>query len=218
MNQIDMRLVKTRYDYPEYYWVIDRKPIVRYLDEYVKAGKCPGLEPFGSLSGLMPAWTGELEWKSDNDFVWEMIDSPDTLNVPVLVCEDDADLSCVVILVRIRKTDRYVYWDKIGVLDHRNGSPEEENRSGIAYLESYTEEDWEKYGDNIAAEQYDSREFWQWVRANWDEEMIRRRRNYTWPYMQKDENVIWIAQTDWVFDAGQYNEMVEKYRRVYREK
>lgn len=168
MNQIDMRLVKTRYDYPEYYWVIDREPIVRYLDEYVKAGKCPSLEPFGSLSGLMPAWTGGLEWKSDNDFVWEMIDSPDTLNVPVLVCEDDADLSCVVILVRIRKTGRYVYWDKIGVLDHRNGSLEEENRSG--------------------------------------------------PYMQKDENVIWIAQTDWVFDAGQYHEMVEKYRKIYRGK
>ena len=60
MNRIHMELVQTIYDYGEYYWMIDGRPIVRYLNEAVSAGACPRLEVFGSLEGLLPAWTGEL--------------------------------------------------------------------------------------------------------------------------------------------------------------
>ena len=102
MNRIHMELVQTIYDYGEYYWMIDGRPIVRYLNEAVSAGACPRLEVFGSLEGLLPAWTGELVWKAENRFIWEMVDSVEDLNVPVLVCEDDCDLSCIVIMAKIR--------------------------------------------------------------------------------------------------------------------
>lgn len=36
----------------------------------------------------------------------------------LLVCEDDCDFSCIVILVRIRKTADFVYWEKLGLLNH----------------------------------------------------------------------------------------------------
>ena len=36
MNRIHMELVKTIYDYREYYWMIDGRPIVRYVDEAVE--------------------------------------------------------------------------------------------------------------------------------------------------------------------------------------
>ena len=75
MNRIHMELVQTIYDYGEYYWMIDGRPIVRYLNEAVSAGACPRLEVFGSLEGLLPAWTGELVWKAENRFIWEMVDS-----------------------------------------------------------------------------------------------------------------------------------------------
>ena len=103
MNRIHMELVQTIYDYGEYYWMIDGRPIVRYLNEAVSAGACPRLEVFGSLEGLLPAWTGELVWKAENRFIWELVDSSEDLNVPVLVCEDDCDLSCIVIMAKIRK-------------------------------------------------------------------------------------------------------------------
>ena len=103
----------------------------QYLDEWVRAGGCPDLEPFGSLTGLLPAWTGELIWKADNRFIWEMIDSPETLNVPILVCEDDCDLSCIVIMARIRKTENLVFWEKLGRLTHENEDFNLEKRSGI---------------------------------------------------------------------------------------
>ena len=35
MNRIHMELVKTIYDYREYYWMIDGRPIVRYVDRCV---------------------------------------------------------------------------------------------------------------------------------------------------------------------------------------
>lgn len=109
MNRIHMELVQTIYDYGEYYWMIDGRPIVRYLNEAVSAGACPRLEVFGSLEGLLPAWTGELVWKAENRFIWELVDSSEDLNVPVLVCEDDCDLSCIVIMAKIRKEPDTVY-------------------------------------------------------------------------------------------------------------
>lgn len=217
MNTIDVQPVTTLYGYSESYLLIDGKPIVRYLDEYVRDEKCPALERFGSLLGLLPAWSGELEWAAENRFIWEMIDRPGTLNVPILVCEDDCDLSCIVILARIRKTEDFIFWDKIGLLLHENEDFDLEQRAGIANLDSYSEEDWEIYGGNIAWVEFGSREFFNWIGEHWQEELLRRRRNYTLPYMQKDGNIFWIEDVNWVFAAGQYNHMVEKFREICRQ-
>lgn len=35
MNHIEVKNVKTCYDYFEQYWIIDGKPITFYLDEYI---------------------------------------------------------------------------------------------------------------------------------------------------------------------------------------
>ena len=56
MNHIEVRYIKTCYDYYEYYWVIDDEPITVYLDRNNKGS----LSAFGSLLGLLPAWSGEL--------------------------------------------------------------------------------------------------------------------------------------------------------------
>lgn len=98
--------------YSKFYWLIHGKPIVRYLDKYVRDGKYPALERFGSLLRLLPAWSGELEWAAENRFIWEMSDRPEALNVPILFCEDDCDLSCIVILARIRKTEDFIFWSE----------------------------------------------------------------------------------------------------------
>lgn len=216
-NRINVKYIKTCYDYPEYYWMIDYKPIVDYLDEYIADGLCPRLSQFGTMRGLLPAWTGDLEQQGENDFIWELIDTPEEkINLPILVCEDDCDLSCIVILVQLRKTEQYIYWDKIGVLKWDNWDKEKEQTSGILYLESYTDEDWVRYGDNIATEQYNSREYWEWVSKNWYEENIRRLRNYMKPYMQADRNIDWIKTVNWQFDKKEYMDMVEDYRNIYK--
>lgn len=154
--------------------------------------------------------------ESENDFIWELIDSPEQkLNLPILVCEEDCDLSCIMILVQLRKTEEYICWDKIGVLNRDNWDKDKEMRSGILCLESYTDEDWERYGDNIATERYNSREYWDWVSENWYEENIRRLRNYMKPYLQTDANIEWMKTVNWQFNRAEYMEMVEEYRTLY---
>lgn len=166
MNKIEVKSVMTPYAYSEYYWVIDGKAITEYLDMWPR--KVSDSEDFhtdfqqrrDTMSGLLPAWCGELEWQWENDFVWELIDSPEEWNVPILVCEDDCDLSCIVILVHIRKAGNRIFWERIGRLDHSNSNLREEQQSGILCLEAYTDEDWEQYGDNIATEAFGSPEYW----------------------------------------------------------
>ena len=143
-----------------------------------------------------------------------MADSREELNVPVLVCEDDCDLSCIVIVAHIRKEKNAVYWDRIGVLDKSNISAQDYGQSGILCLEAYTDEDWEKYGGNIALEEYGSSEYWKWVSENSYEEHIRRLRNYFKPYMQNGQNMEWIWETGWQFEREEYEIMTERYREI----
>lgn len=216
MNHMEVKNIKTCYQYSEYYWIIDGKPITFYVDEYIQNNSIHSLSDMGSMLGLLPAWSGKLIWQWENDFIWELVDSMEELNVPILVCEDDCDLSCIVIMVHIRKEGSRVYWDRIGRMDHSKGNRQDEQQSGILCLESYTDEDWEKYGDNIATEEYGSPAYWKWVRENCYEEHIRQLRNYTKPYMQKDENMEWIAELHWEFDAKEYRIAVEQYRELKR--
>ena len=137
MNHINVKPVKTRYDYFEDYLIIDGIPIVSYLEQH----KPVSLSMFHSLLGLLPAWSGKLIWQWENDFIWEMVNSLEELNVPILVCEDDCDLSCIVIVAHIHKDKNTVYWDKIGLLNHSNINRKEYEQSGILCLEAYTEED-----------------------------------------------------------------------------
>lgn len=207
MNHIEVKQTKTYCDYSEHYWVIDGTPITFYLDRHRPSG-------YSSLLGLMPAWNGELLSQWENDFVWEMVDSQEELNVPILVCEDDQDLSCIVIVAHIRKENTMVYWDKIGVLDHSNFVLDEYNQSGILCLEAYTDQDWELYGSNIALEEYGSSDYWKWVNENCYEEQIRRLRNYMKPYMQDDANIKWFWSSNWAFETDNYAAMVEQYRNL----
>ena len=162
MNTLEAKLVKTCYGYDEFYWVIDGHPITAYLEQH----RPESLSAFGSLSGLLPAWSGQLIWQWENDLIWEMVLSEEELNVPILVCEDDCDLSCIVITAHIRKTESMVYWDRIGRLDHSHFDLLKYNQSGILCLETYTDEDWENYGSSIALEPYGSAEYWKWVSEN----------------------------------------------------
>ena len=143
-----------------------------------------------------------------------MVLSEEELNVPILVCEDDCDLSCIVITAHIRKTETMVYWDRIGRLDHSHFDLLEYNQSGILCLETYTDEDWENYGSSIALEPYGSAQYWKWVSENCYEEHIRRQRNYRKPFMQDEQNVEWIWSPGWKFERKHYEAVVAEYQEI----
>lgn len=119
MNHIMVKDMATQYGYKENYWIIDGKSLPEYQtiwadeveDDYVKS-----MHPF---LGLCPAWSKELEWKGDIRFVWKLIEM-DSVVLPLLLCPDDLDFSCIVIVAEVEKTKDYVYWNKIGYVSHAN--------------------------------------------------------------------------------------------------
>ncbi len=213
MNRITVEPYLTPYGYEEYYFTIDKKLIVEYLDDYIRLCLCDSLKTFGSALGLCPTLGRDMVWPGDRLFVWELIYKEEQINLPILVCEQDLDFSCVVIVVKIRKDDHFVYWDRIGLLDHKNEDFEVEKQSGILCVEKYSQEDWKKYGKNIARAKVNSRKWCRWISENWSEELLRRRRNYTFPYLQNEENIIWINDTNFIFARNEYEECVLFYKQ-----
>ena len=46
---------------------------------------------------------------------------------------------------------------------------------------------------------------------NWNEELFRRRINYTYPSYQKEDSILWFANLDFSFDRCEYEKMVDEY-------
>ena len=106
--------------------------------------------------------------------------------------------------------EKTVFWKRIGRVDHSMEDYDEERLSGNLDLVKYTEEDWERYGDNIATAKLDSREWREWIGKNWSEELYRRRINYTYPYYQNEKNIIWFAECNFEFDRENYSQIVAR--------
>ncbi len=210
MNHIKIEKVVTQYGYDEDYWSIDGKILPKYLDECISESNDTYINKIGTFDGLCPAWSKELDFKGDVRFVWELIQRESAV-LPVLLCPDDLDFSCIVIVVEVDKTKDFVYWNRIGYVTHKNEDFEEEKRSGILCLEAYTDEDWDKYDDNIALESTTSHFWEEWISKNWEEELYRRRMNYTLPYYEKEGNVCWFQDLNWCFARDEYEVMVREF-------
>lgn len=218
MNHIDVAEIKTQYGYYENYWTVDGVALPNLLDLKSKDIDDDFVQSdIKSFLGLCPAWNLDLEWRGDVRFVWKLIEM-DYVPLPLLLCPDDRDFTCIVIVAAVEKTEDFVYWNRIGYVLRDNENYYEEKRSGILAIEKYSDDDWEKYGDNIALESVVSEEWSEWVSKHWDEELYRRRMNYTLPYYQKEENIKWFAQTDWVFERYEYERMVDKFKTMQSKK
>lgn len=133
------------------YWSIDGIILTDYLNQSLTGAKEPILDEIGSFEGLWSAWSKELDFKGDVRFVWELIRRGNTI-LPILLCPDDLDFSCLVIVVEVNKTKDFVYWNKIGYVLHENEDFEKEKKSGILHTDSYSDEEavWQEFGKYIS--------------------------------------------------------------------
>ena len=195
MNAIAVKPMQTPYGYKEQHLMIDGLFLPYYVDSYAKASEEGYFKGALSLLGLYPAWGKDLLHRGEIRFIWNLIDREEPVVLPLLVCEDDLDLSCIVIVAFVRKGADIVYWDRIGFVSREEWKLQQEIYSGILHLESYTDEDWIKYGDNIALEQ-------------------PRCMNYTLPYYLDENHIIWLQQVSWEFDRKTYESCVDIYRKA----
>lgn len=154
MNHIKIQKVMTQYGYEEDYWYIDGKELPNYLDECIAESNDAFLRNIGSFNGYCPAWSKELDFKGDIRFVWGLISRENITILPILLCPDDLDFSCIVIVVEVDKTKDFVYWNRVGYVIHKNEDYEREKRSEILCLEAYSDEDsvWQRFGELISSE------------------------------------------------------------------
>ena len=102
MNHIDVVERKTEQgSLIDFDVAIDGKALPKLLDSLTE--KCIDetvksfLKPF---SDLIPAWSFNLDSEGDVRFVWKVLDL-EKAPVPILLCEEDADFSCIVIVVDV---------------------------------------------------------------------------------------------------------------------
>lgn len=210
MNHIKIKNITTPYGYEELHWLIDGKSLPEYLEEWKTEFDEKTMHYVKTFCDLCPAWTKELDWYGDVRFVWKLIEKDSSI-LPVLLCPDDLDFSCIVMVVEVERNNDFVYWNQIGYVIHANEDFREEKEKGILDLEAYSDRDWDMYGDNIACADVDSEEWRQWISENWDEELYRRRMNYTYPHYQKEGSVCWIHEMNWVFARDEYDRITEEF-------
>ena len=215
-NEITVFPVTTPYGYEEHYLLVDGTSVVELTDRFVREDGDNDLKRFRSLMGLCPAWGPGMQNRGEIRFIHHLLWREEPVHLPILVCEDDLDLSCIVIVAAVRKQGGTVFWDRIGYVDHSEWDPGQEMASGILCLEAYTQEDWDRYGDNNALEQVRSRDWCAWISEHWDEELYRRRMNYTLPYFQDERHIRWLRDTGYTFGRTVYENCIRLYEEELR--
>ena len=73
--------------------------------------------------GLIPTWLGWLLNPKEQEYVWmtTKLCKTKTTIVPFLICPDDLDFSCTVVVCEVKYTDTSVRWGRVGI--DRTGYP-----------------------------------------------------------------------------------------------
>lgn len=207
MNTLEIMSLPTSNGFENECFVIDGIPLHEYMRKwYLENGWGEIPQPLAPVDDLALAWNTEYNYNGDARFM-EYLLKQDKVNLPLLLCPDDCDFSCVVIVAEVKKTESHVYWKRIGKVNHSIELFEEEKQHGIAFVDAYTDDDWKEYNDP-ELHVVDSAKWREWISANWSEELYRRRINYTYPCYKDNRNIDWIYACNWCFDRKQYDNLV----------
>lgn len=208
MNKLEIKKIKLSSGNENDVFMVDDIPLYHYMEKWISDN--PKLkDSLLRVDELAVCWTNDMDFEGDIRFIKYVL-SKHTAVTPILSCPDDMDFSCVVIVADVVEQGDKIIWKRIGRVDHSNESCFDEVRSGILCLETYTDEDWKLYGDNVGSSKVDSEEWLDWIGNNWSEELYRRRVNYTFPYYQEEKNICWFGDCNFVFDKKEYENLIQK--------
>jgi len=95
--------------------------------------------PGDYILGLIPTIVDWISLDEESKLVEQIFDRTDTKKIlPILMCPDDCDLSCTVIVAEVETTSDYVIWNRIGVDKNNPKDLLEKNRfleSGVEWIE-----------------------------------------------------------------------------------
>lgn len=110
MNKIEGILDKS--DYEGYWDFINYRIDGHWLDE-----KLDELYPDNMFKGLIPTLVYWIEREDEKKIVWKRIlpNENETTICPILMCPDDNDFSCILIVAEIKNCGNLIQWKKIGI-------------------------------------------------------------------------------------------------------
>lgn len=168
------------------------------------------------FKGLISAWYNELYNKNEENYIKKILqlETVEGLNIPILLCPDDLDFSCTIIVAKIKYQENTVVWEKVGKVNHNKNNSDKWKESGIKNIDTWTNEDWLKFGDkfdvtNLLDDQWDK-----WIAENWNEEEERRIKNYTHSYFNNDENISWFNSIPKLtFDKKEFQRVINNQEK-----
>lgn len=115
LNQIATKTYKNPFSNKNYYIIeVDGKSLEDYILEITKLHK-----------GLVPTLLNWLHDKSERKTDWNRVlpKIGTTANLPILMCSEDIDLWCDLIIVEVEVDNKFVYWNRFGIDDTNTNKP-----------------------------------------------------------------------------------------------
>ena len=214
MDTLEIKQLTIRSQYTASVFCINGRPLYEYLEEWL-AEKSESLQYILPGDLLAVCWENGFDFACDSKFMKYILEQKQAIT-PILSCPDDMDFSCIVLVADVVRQGDMVIWKRIGLIDHGKEDSKAEEMSGLAQYETYTDEDWKLYGEGVTNYTIGSEEWKKWLWGNhWQEESLRRRMNYTFPFYQDPNNTTWFADCNFCFDAKEYDKLVESCLRTF---
>ncbi len=199
MNKIQTAFIES-YNQRILSLLIDGVPLDQYIADI--AG-----DP--SYRNLWSAWL-PLNDMQEEKYIKTLLQKQMDCNIPVLLCPDDMDLSCTIIVAKICHQQNTVRWDAPGLVRSDNWNRQIWVNSGIRDIKNWSDEDWNRYGD-MAWWDTDDERWDDWCAGHWAEEIERRLWNYEHLYLNDDTNIEWFEGCELIFDRKEYEDCVRQF-------
>lgn len=133
MNKIEG--IQDKSDYEGYWDFINFRIDGYWLDEMLDE-----IYPDNMYKGLIPTLVYWMDREDEKAVVWERIlpNENETRVCPILMCPDDNDFSCTLIVAEIRNCGDLIQWKKIGI-DKTNAYGPEKVGSSVEWLDKFNE-------------------------------------------------------------------------------
>lgn len=133
MNKIEG--LEDKSDYEDYWDFINYRIDGYWLDE-----KLDELYPNNTYKGLIPTLVYWMEREDEKAVVWKRIlpRETETTICPILMCPDDNDFSCILIVAEIRNCGDLIQWKQIGI-DKTKEWGAEKVGSSVEWFDKLTE-------------------------------------------------------------------------------
>jgi len=116
-----------------------------FIDDYWLDEKLDQLYPDHMYKGLIPTLSYWMNREDERDVVWNRImpNENETAVCPILMCPDDLDFSCTIIVAEIQNYGSFIKWKKLGINESTDWEAEKVG-SKVRWFDDFPELNFDK--------------------------------------------------------------------------